>query len=148
MSRLALITPVRDEEGYIGGMMQSIIAQTVRPDVWIIVDDGSKDATAEIVARCQEEHYFIRLIRLPRTEQRKPGGEGVIGCAHEPLETVGGNRLRAEFLEESRERIVKCCAEVCRGSIGIERIQCFELQNMPRIDGVGVAAPALDLCDR
>ena len=80
-TRLVLFTPVRDEEQYIGAMMQSILAQTIRPARWIIVDDGSIDSTCEIIARYQQGHDFIELLRLPRRDRRRPGGEGAIDCA-------------------------------------------------------------------
>ncbi|MGH9678804.1 MAG: glycosyltransferase family 2 protein, partial [Candidatus Acidiferrales bacterium] len=47
--RYALVTPVRDEERYIGGMIDSLLKQSVLPKRWIIVDDGSTDKTPEIV---------------------------------------------------------------------------------------------------
>src|SRR5262245_41975665 len=44
-----LITPVHNEEKFIGRMIESIASQTVLPGHWIIVDDGSTDSTPEIV---------------------------------------------------------------------------------------------------
>lgn len=60
-----LITPVRDEEKFIGGTIGSVIAQTLRPREWIIVSDGSTDRTNEIVTAAAREHPWIRLLALP-----------------------------------------------------------------------------------
>ena len=49
-TKYALITPVRDEEQFIGAMMKSILAQEVLPSKWVIIDDGSLDKTPEIIA--------------------------------------------------------------------------------------------------
>src|SRR5215472_8890309 len=68
--RYAVITPVRDEEEYIGAMIESIAGQTVPPTKWVIVDDGSTDQTAAIVSRYARKCSFIELVRLPVRDQR------------------------------------------------------------------------------
>lgn len=60
-ARYALITPVRDEEKYVGAMIDSILAQHVPPAKWIIADDGSTDSTATIVASYAQRYGFIRF---------------------------------------------------------------------------------------
>ncbi len=76
-----LITPVRDEEDYIGAMVESMAGQTITPKRWIIVDDGSQDRTAQIVTEYARRFPFIELITLPAREQRLAGGEGAIPYA-------------------------------------------------------------------
>ena len=73
-----LISPVYNEESFIGRMIESIAAQTVLPTRWTIVDDGSTDSTPEIVRAYAQRYTFIELIRLPKRTIRKPGGESVI----------------------------------------------------------------------
>ena len=41
----ALISPVRDEARHIRRTLEAIVAQTHLPSEWVIVDDGSTDAT-------------------------------------------------------------------------------------------------------
>ena len=41
-----VISPVRDEEAYLRFTIESMLAQTVRPVEWIIVNDGSTDNTS------------------------------------------------------------------------------------------------------
>ncbi len=43
--------------------LDSVVAQTIPPRQWIIVDDGSTDQTAAIVAEYAEIYPWIRLIR-------------------------------------------------------------------------------------
>jgi biofilm PGA synthesis N-glycosyltransferase PgaC len=38
-----LISPCRDEADYMRQTLDSIVAQSVRPAKWVIVDDGSTD---------------------------------------------------------------------------------------------------------
>src|ERR1700712_1621911 len=76
--RIALITPLRDEELYIGAMIESIVKQKIQPAKWIIVDDGSTDRTPAIVKSYCQRFEFIELLGLPFRSERNPGGEGAI----------------------------------------------------------------------
>src|SRR5271156_1980652 len=73
-----LISPVHNEEKFIGRMIESIASQTVLPGHWLIVDDGSTDRTPEIVRAYAKRYEFIELICLAKRMDRQPGGEGVI----------------------------------------------------------------------
>lgn len=46
-----VITPVRDEEEYVEETIRSMLKQTIPPVNWILVDDGSRDRTPEILQR-------------------------------------------------------------------------------------------------
>jgi glycosyltransferase involved in cell wall biosynthesis len=59
----AIISPVRDEARHIRRTLESIVAQTHLPTEWVIVDDGSTDATAEIVSEYAAAYPWIRLVR-------------------------------------------------------------------------------------
>ena len=61
--RYVVISPVKDEERYIERTLESMVNQTLRPALWIIVDDGSSDRTPEIVQRYSERWDFIQLIK-------------------------------------------------------------------------------------
>lgn len=65
-----LITPARNESAFIEETLRSVVAQTRRPERWVIVDDGSTDATAEIVERYAKEHSWIELVRRPQKADR------------------------------------------------------------------------------
>lgn len=70
LSAYVLITPARNEAVYIEQTIQSIINQTVLPEKWIIVSDGSTDGTDEIVQRYQAQYSFIELLRRQSSEER------------------------------------------------------------------------------
>jgi biofilm PGA synthesis N-glycosyltransferase PgaC len=65
MSRLLLITPARDEASHLERTIRAVAAQTRRPDLWLIVDDGSTDATPRILERWAAELPFLRVVRAP-----------------------------------------------------------------------------------
>ena len=60
-TKYVLITPARNEEAFIEKTLASMAAQTVLPQRWVIVDDGSTDQTAEIV---QSYASRVRLFNL------------------------------------------------------------------------------------
>jgi glycosyltransferase involved in cell wall biosynthesis len=70
-----LITPARNEERFLEGTLESVIAQTKRPIRWAIVDDGSTDRTAEIVERYVRDHSWIELVRRPGRLERSFAGK-------------------------------------------------------------------------
>lgn len=61
-TRYVIITPARDEAKHIGETIRSVVRQTIRPVEWVIVDDGSTDATAEIVDRFAPQYSWITVV--------------------------------------------------------------------------------------
>jgi glycosyltransferase involved in cell wall biosynthesis len=64
-----LITPAYNEGRFIAKTIEGVLAQTLRPSRWVIVDDGSTDNTWEIIRRYAEQAEFIE----PCQRQRKAG---------------------------------------------------------------------------
>lgn len=62
-NRYVLITPARNEESYIEKTIKSVVVQTVLPEKWVIISDGSTDRTDEIVKRYEADYDFIQLLR-------------------------------------------------------------------------------------
>jgi glycosyltransferase involved in cell wall biosynthesis len=85
--RFALITPCRNEETHIEATISSIVGQTVVPDLWVIVDDGSSDRTPQILEAAAKAHPFIRVVRRADRGARKVG-PGVIDAFYSGLELV------------------------------------------------------------
>jgi glycosyltransferase involved in cell wall biosynthesis len=82
--KLLLISPVRDEAAHLASAIDSVVAQTVRPRAWIIVDDGSRDETPEIAGRAAKDHDWIRVHRRMDRGERIVGG-GVIEAFNDGL---------------------------------------------------------------
>jgi glycosyltransferase involved in cell wall biosynthesis len=85
--RYCLITPCRDEAKYARRTIESVLNQTVLPARWIIVDDGSKDETPQILAAYAAQHPWITIIRRADRGDRKLGG-GVIDAFYTGYETI------------------------------------------------------------
>ena len=78
MNKCLAITPARDEERFLPGLIESMAAQTCRPQSWIVIDDGSADQTAALLGQAALEHPWIEVHHLPRNRARAFGGESVI----------------------------------------------------------------------
>lgn len=56
-----IVTSARNEEKYIEKTIKSVINQSVLPEKWIIISDGSTDKTEEIVKKYIKKYSFIHL---------------------------------------------------------------------------------------
>jgi biofilm PGA synthesis N-glycosyltransferase PgaC len=85
-----LVTPARNEAAFIEKTLTSVIAQTVRPVKWVIVNDGSTDGTDEIVRRFAAQHDWIDLMSLPeRTERSFAGKVGAVRAGQARVASLG-----------------------------------------------------------
>ncbi len=85
--RLLVVSPVKNEEKYLRFTIQSMISQTMRPALWIIVDDGSTDRTGEIAAAAAFEHDWIKVVHRVGTPTRRVG-PGVVEAFYDGLACV------------------------------------------------------------
>jgi poly-beta-1,6-N-acetyl-D-glucosamine synthase len=76
-TKYVVITPVRDEEEYLPYSIKSVVSQTVRPREWVIVNDGSKDRTGDIIDEAARIHPWIRAVHREDRGYRK-WGAGII----------------------------------------------------------------------
>ncbi len=65
-----IVTPAYNEARLIHATVESVLAQTVRPVQWVIVDDGSTDDTRAIVERYAQESPWIRCHRRQRADEQ------------------------------------------------------------------------------
>lgn len=73
--KYVLITPAHNEEAFIEKTLASMVAQTVLPERWVIVDDGSTDETAKIVEKHAQSQPWIDLVRRPQRRDRSFAGK-------------------------------------------------------------------------
>jgi glycosyltransferase involved in cell wall biosynthesis len=86
--RYVLITPSRNEEKFIRQTLDSMVAQTLRPVRWVIVDDGSTDRTGEIAGEYAGRHPWIEVVRRPQGLERSFAGK--VHAFNAGLERVRG----------------------------------------------------------
>jgi glycosyltransferase involved in cell wall biosynthesis len=73
--KYVLITPAHNEEAFIERTVASMVAQTVLPERWVIVDDGSTDRTAEIIQGYAKQFQWIELVHRPQRQDRNFAGK-------------------------------------------------------------------------
>lgn len=76
-AKYVLVSPVRDEAEYLQKTIDSMVAQTILPVKWVIVDDGSTDGTGAIIDKAAALHHWIEPMHRPNRGTRSVG-PGVI----------------------------------------------------------------------
>ena len=86
--RYAVVTPVRDEAGRLESLAASLAAQTVTPTAWVIVENGSVDATLDVATDLASSHTWITVVTVPVATGVARGGP-IVKAFHAGLEPVG-----------------------------------------------------------
>jgi biofilm PGA synthesis N-glycosyltransferase PgaC len=82
-----LISPCRDEAQYMRQTLDTVVAQSVLPAHWIIVDDGSTDGTPSILAEYAAKYPWITVVTRQNRGHRAVG-PGVIDAFYAGYQTV------------------------------------------------------------
>lgn len=123
--KYVIITPARDEEKHIEGTIRSVIGQSILPTEWVIVDDGSRDRTYEIIEKYSKQYPWIYPVRRNDRGYRKAGG-GVVDTFYDGYDKL--KKKEADF-------IVKLDSDLFFGNTYFA--DCFrEFLNNPRL-GIG-----------
>lgn len=72
-----IVSPVRDEAEYLDRTIQAVVNQTIRPNRYILVDDGSTDDTLAIILRWAKQHpWIIPVSRAQRSDGQATRSRG------------------------------------------------------------------------
>ena len=82
-----LISPCRDEAEYMRRTLDSVMAQSIPPALWVVVDDGSTDDTLAILDSYRARMPYLKVVRRANRGRRSVG-PGVIEAFYAGLETV------------------------------------------------------------
>ncbi len=85
--RYLIVSPCRNEADLMRNTLDTVAAQTILPARWVIVDDGSTDATPDILAEYAVRHSWITIVTR-RDRGHRAVGPGVIEAFYAGLETV------------------------------------------------------------
>ena len=140
MPTYALVTPARDEAENLRRLAESVLAQTVPPAAWIVVDDGSTDGTQAVVERLGREHDWIRLVSSPGSVTHA----GTLAVGRRAGRDIVAFNVGVAALEEEPGVVVKLDADVSFEPAFFERIlgefdldprlgiaggECYELED-------------------
>ena len=76
-----IVSPVRNEAKFLPLTLESLARQTIRPQRWVIVNDGSTDDTGKIADEAAKQHDWIRVVHRADRGFRQAGG-GVIDAIY------------------------------------------------------------------
>ena len=83
----AVITPARNEATNLVRLAESLANQTVRPEQWIIVDNGSTDGTGQVARDLARRMPSVRLLASEGTPSPEPGAP-IVRAFHAGLDTL------------------------------------------------------------
>lgn len=86
-ARYVIISPCRDEVRHARYTLESVTRQSVTPDLWVIVDDGSTDGTSELLAEWAARFPWIRVVRREDRGARSVG-PGVVDAFYAGWQAV------------------------------------------------------------
>ena len=64
-----IITAAKNEEKDLPNTIHSIEKQTIKPILWVIIDDGSTDKTPQIIENVKKKNKWIRSIQLKESKR-------------------------------------------------------------------------------
>ena len=102
--RLAVVVAFLNEAEHLPTLLESIAAQTRRPDELLLVDDGSSDASPQIAEAFVAEHSYARALRRPP----RPSERDRLATAAELLAFQWG----VEQLSQEPDVVVKLDADL------------------------------------
>lgn len=106
MQRFSVIIPLYNKAPYVAKAIQSVLAQTFTDYELIVVDDGSKDNSAEIVAHVIENHNNCSLIKQENAGVSMARNNGVAASQGEYLCFLDADDWwESSFLEEMNKLI-------------------------------------------
>ena len=127
-----LISPCRNEADYMRQTLDTVVAQSVQPAKWVIVDDGSTDATPQILAEYAVRHSWIQIVTR-KDRGHRAVGPGVIDAFYTGYEAVNADeyeylckldldlRLPPRYFEILMQRMeVNSAIATCSGKAYIE----------------------------
>jgi glycosyltransferase involved in cell wall biosynthesis len=122
--RVSVIVPFYDAERYLGEAIESVLAQTLPAHQLLLVDDASRDGSAEVAARYASARAEIALLRLERNGGPAAARNAGLAAAQGELVTFldADDRMLPERLE----------------------LQAAHLRAHPRIDGVVCGEEVVD----
>lgn len=85
--KYVVLTPIRDEEAYLRSTVECMLRQTILPQEWILINDGSTDGTGKIIDEFAAKYPWIRAVHRQNRGFRKSGG-GVVEAFDDGYRTM------------------------------------------------------------
>lgn len=126
----AIVTPVRNEAANLHRVAEAVVSQTMRPETWVLVENGSTDETATVAESLARDYAWISVVRAGQLEGAERGAP-IIKAFHigidalRPLpEVVGQLDADLSFAEDYFEQLLRVLG--ASPMLGIVSGTCFE----------------------
>jgi glycosyltransferase involved in cell wall biosynthesis len=112
-NKYILITAAHNEEVTIENCIKSVISQTIKPKLWIIVSDRSTDKTNDIIQKYSPKNNYIKFVDFNKNSQRDMGArinainEGFKYVEDENYDYIGILDADITFENDYYENIIK-----------------------------------------
>ena len=133
--KVVVITPFLNEEKVLGDLIKSMISQNLKPNRWILVNDGSTDNSENIIKKISSNLNWITLVNLDTKKEKRNIGGKIINAFNEGLKVISIDnydiimKLDADLILP-KNYIKKICEEfINHPSIGICGGICFVKNN-------------------
>lgn len=116
---VSIITPCFNGEKFLRQTIESVIAQTYGKWEMLIVDDGSKDSSAEIIKKYVSKDSRIRLIQQTNVGSAAARNNGIRNCSGQYIALLDADDLwkpdfltkQIDFIKEKNAVCVFCSYE-------------------------------------
>lgn len=116
MVKVSVIVPVYNQEAHIERCLDSILAQSLKEIEVILVDDGSTDATPEILCRYQQKDQRVAVLRQQNLYAGVARNHGLQKAQGEYVVFWDSDDYFPEdALETLYDGICRCDADICVG---------------------------------
>ena len=136
--RCCVISPVRNEAAFLKKTIDSMVRQSLRPMLWVIVDDGSTDNTKQLAENAAGAHSWIKVLARPDRGFRK-SGSGVMEAFYAGLSIVGDRewdilvKLDGDLEFDSEAFATICRALETDSRLGIAGGDIYHFQSGERV---------------
>jgi glycosyltransferase involved in cell wall biosynthesis len=86
--KYAIVTPAHNEAVNLERLRASLAAQTLRPDAWVVVENGSTDGTLDVASSLAAQEPWIHVRSIPGSTTSDRGAP-IVRAIHEGVDAVG-----------------------------------------------------------
>ena len=112
---VSVIIPAYNAAGFIEGTLDSVLSQTYRNIEVLVVDDGSRDETAEIVSSISEHDHRVILVRQPNSGVAAARNRGIRKSKGEFIAPIDADDI---WYPQNIEKQVDCVVQADE-SVGV-----------------------------
>jgi glycosyltransferase involved in cell wall biosynthesis len=120
-ARVSVLLPVRDGERHLQEALDSVLGQTLEDFELVVVDDGSRDGTPAMLARCRDPR--VRVVRQERL--------GLVAALNRAIEESGAPYL----------------ARMDADDVSLPRRLALQIELLERTPEAALVVPAVDVID-